>query len=247
LEYINATLKKFLTYIRRKIVLFSLIALSLSILWFFRYDIVEWVRSKTGWQLPEDPRPAGVSDLQWCEKNYGDEIANISKKLNLPYPYLMSLAVLECSGNKPAGNRFEKHVFNQLKKVRDGKQRKFENIYQKDLAEINDDGLKNLATSWGPFQLMGYKVIPLGLTIRDIREEDEAAFHAAEWIKKEYGHFLSKKKWKDAFHYHNTGKRFPLNGRSSTHDPYYVSDGVKYMKHFDANNPLKNAEISAPK
>jgi hypothetical protein len=68
------------------------------------------------------------------------------------------------------------------------------------------------------------------LNIVDIREEEDAAFYAAKWIQEEYGHFLTKKKWKDAFHYHNTGKRFPLNGRSRTHNPYYVSDGVKYMK-----------------
>ncbi len=199
----------------------------------FRYDVAEWVRTKLGIELPEDPRPAGVSDLQWCEQNYKEEMLDISQKLDLPYEYLMALAVLECSGEKPAGHRYEKHIFNQLKNVRDGKQRKLENIHQKDLNGLDDDGLKNLATSWGPFQLMGYKVIPMGLNIVDIRDEEDAAYYAAKWIKDEYGHFLKKKKWKDAFHYHNTGQRFPLSGRSRTHDPYYVSDGIKYMKYFE--------------
>jgi len=189
---------------------------------------------RLGIELPEDPRPAGVTDLQWCETNYKDEMLSIAQELDLPYEYLMALAVLECGGNKPAGHRFEKHIFNQLKQVRDGKRNKYENIRQENLAGLDDEGIKNLATSWGPFQLMGYKVIPMNLNITDIRDEEDAAFYAAKWIKEEYRHFLKKKKYKDAFHYHNTGKRFPLSGRSKTHDPYYVSDGIKYMKYFES-------------
>ena len=44
--------------------------------------------------------------------------------------------------------------------------------------DASDDALKNLATSWGPFQLMGYQVIPLDLNIADIRG-DEAVLPAA--------------------------------------------------------------------
>jgi|694.fasta_scaffold72345_4 hypothetical protein len=223
---------KFLRYIKKRWQLWLTILLMGWLLYRFRYDVAEWVRNRLGIELPEDPRPAGITDLQWCENNYKEEMQSIAGKLDLPYEYLMALAVLECGGNKPAGHRFEKHVYNQLKDVRDGKRKKYENIRQEDLADLDDEGLKNLATSWGPFQLMGYKVIPMKLNIVDIREEEDAAFYAAKWIKEEYGHFLTKKKWKDAFHYHNTGKRFPLNGRSRTHNPYYVSDGVKYMKYF---------------
>lgn len=226
---------KWLRYIRMHWQLWLTIFLLGWLIYYFRYDAAEWLRSRLGIELPEDPRPAGVSDLKWCETNYKDEIGDIAKKLDLPYEYLMALAVLECGGNKPAGHRFEKHVFNQLKQVRDGERRKYENIHQKDLEGLDDDGLKNLATSWGPFQLMGYKVIPMNVNIKDIRDEEDAAFYAAKWIKNEYGHFLKKKKWKDAFHYHNTGKRFPLSGKSKTHDPYYVSDGLKYMKYFAGN------------
>lgn len=227
-------MKKSFRYIKKRWQLWAVLCLLTFGLYRFRYDVAEWVRSRLGMELPEDPRPAGVTDLQWCEKNYKQEMLAIAAKLDLPYEYLMALAVLECGGEKPAGHRFEKHVFSQLKKVRDGKQRKLENIHPGDLAGMNDDGVKNLATSWGPFQLMGYKVIPMGLNIVDIRDEEDAAFYAAKWIKDEYGHFLKKKKWKDAFHYHNTGRRFPLNGRSRTHDPYYVSDGIRYMKYFEA-------------
>jgi hypothetical protein len=80
---------------------------------------------------------------------------------------------------------------------------------------------------------MGYKAIPLGVSISDLRHEDDAAEVGVRWIAQEYGHFLKKKKYKDAFHYHNTGQRFPLSGRPKTHSPYYVSDGLKYMKIFE--------------
>jgi hypothetical protein len=211
----------------------SVLCAAILISYPFRYDIVDWVREKTGWELPVNPRPDGVNDLQWCETNYHDEIYDLSLEHDVPYAYLMSLIVLECGGNKPAGHRYEKHIFNKLKKVKEGKIRKFENIKQEDLTDADEEALKNLATSWGPFQLMGYKAIALGVNVGDLRNEETAAEVGVKWIKKEYGHFLAKKKWKDAFHYHNTGDRFPLSGHSHTHDPYYVSDGVKNLKYFE--------------
>lgn len=223
-------------FAKKWLVLWIVIIL-LSAGWYWRYEVAEKIRSILGIELPNDPRPAGVTDLEWCETNYSEEIAQLSDEFDVPYDYLMALIVLECGGNKPAGNRYEKGVFKQLQRVRDGKQKKFENIKKEHLAELDDEGLKNLATSWGPFQLMGYKVIGLGVNVVDIREEDDAAYYGVKWIKNEYGKFLEKKKWKDAFHYHNTGDRFPLSGHSHTHDPYYVSDGIKYMKHFAKKKP----------
>jgi hypothetical protein len=223
---------------RKKIIIISLLLVSLWPLWSNRYDVADWLRNALGMELPVDPRPAGINDLAWAENNYSEEMTELAQKYNVPYEYLMALTVLECSGNKPAGNRFEKHVFRQLQDVKNGGQRKFENIKQEHIKELDEDGIKNLATSWGPFQLMGYKAIPMGINVADMRNDEDAAEVGVKWIKEEYGHFLEKKKWKDAFHYHNTGKRFPLSGRSKTHDPYYVSDGLKYMKYFAERSAL---------
>ena len=110
---------------------------------------------------------------------------------------------------------------------------RFEGIKTHHLTDLDEEGLKNLATSWGPFQLMGYKAIQLDLNVIDLRDDEVAAETGVAWIKKEYGQFLNKGKFKDAFHYHNTGERFPLSGRSRTHDPYYVSNGIKFMKYFE--------------
>lgn len=221
----------------------SILLIPLGIAYVYRYEVAEYVRDFLGMTLPVDPRPAGISDLEWCEKNYSEEIARLSEEYELSYPYLMSLIVLECKGNKPAGHRFEKHVFNRLTQLQQGKRDKYENIRPHHLAKLDEDGLRNLATSWGPFQLMGYKAIPMGVNVNQLQDENTSAEIGVRWISSEYGHFIRKKKYKDAFHYHNTGKRFPLSGRSKTHDPYYVSDGIRYMKYFEKRDPTKAQAI----
>ena len=205
---------------------------ALALTFYYRFDIAEYSRKLLGIVLPENPRPPDVSVLEWCELNYGEQIREISQDLELPYPYLMALAVLECSGEKPAGQRFERHVFNELMKVKSGKRRKYEMATREKLESLDEEEIRSLATSWGPFQLMGYKVFEMDLSIDDLKNDDDACYHGARWIKKQYGRFLTKNKWKDAFHIHNTGKRFPLSGRPQTHHPYYVSDGLRYVKYY---------------
>jgi hypothetical protein len=222
-------------FLRKKIVIASAIfVVTIGAAYPFRYEISEWLQNKFGITLPEDPRPPGVNDLEWCERNYKEEMKALSAKYDVPYAYLMALTVLECSGNKPAGNRFEKHIMRRLEKIQSGNSMRFEGIKTEHLKELNEEGLKNLATSWGPFQLMGYKVFHLDAVVNDLRDEESAAEIGVQWIKKEYGHFLSKGRFKDAFHYHNTGDRFPLSGRPKTHDPYYCSNGLKFMKYFES-------------
>ena len=104
--------------------------------------------------------PAGLINqpsnvLERAKFNYGDEVKGYSDQLNLPYEYFMALIVLECSGNKPSGSRFEPHVFAKLKDVRDGNRRKYENVKPEILANASDDALKNLATIMGPIAVNG--------------------------------------------------------------------------------------------
>lgn len=221
---------------RKWIKRFSILSMLIVILFIgyrLRYDLIDAYRDWTGWTLEENPRPEGISTLEWAEMNYKDEMLELSEKFDLPYEYLMALLVLECGGEKPAGHRYEPGIMKKLEKVKSGTYKKFENIFPHHLEGCDDNCLENLATSWGPFQLMGYKAIPLGVSVSSLRDEEEAAEIGVKWIQQEYGHFLEKKKFKDAFHYHNTGDRFPLSGKSRTHNPYYVSDGIRYMKYFE--------------
>ncbi len=180
-------------------------------------------------EVSESHMPLGK--LKMTERNYGVQVKKISNELGLPYSYLMALIVLETSGTKPAGSRFEKHVFKKLLQLKAGERAKFEDLRQEDLIDSDEDAIRNLATSWGPFQLMGYKCLGLGVNIKDIRDEGSLEF-GAKWIKKEYGHLLKKERFRDAFHYHNTGSLFPSSGITKTHDPHYVSKGLMYMDYF---------------
>jgi hypothetical protein len=163
--------------------------------------------------------------------NYHKEVEKIGKKMDIAPEYLLALIALECSGNKEVPSRFEPHVFVKLQEVRDGELQNFESITAQDIANSSDESLKNLASSWGPFQLMGYQCLYLDIKLKDMRGK-KAVYHGAQWIKNAYGKSLDKKRYKDAFHIHNTGKPYPKIGPPRTHSRYYVPRGIKFMKEF---------------
>ena len=138
---------------------------------------------------------------------------------------------LESGGRKPAGKRFEFHVFERLNEVRNGKRKQYEQITSADLVGASDEAIRNLATSWGPFQLMGYKCIQLDVQLRDIRGKD-AVREGVKWIDLTYGDVLRSGRYEDAFHMHNTGKPLPANGEPTTFHPDYVNRGMTYMRKF---------------
>lgn len=155
----------------------------------------------------------GSNELVRTEKNYGVEVTKYAEIYDLPAPYLKALIVLESSGKKPANSRFEKRVYSKLKS-------KYKNL-------LSDAAIKNLSTSWGPFQLMGYQVNKLGIKINDIRGENSVKW-GIKWINDTYGNYLREGKYEKAFRIHNTGKP---NGR--TFDPNYVNKGLHHIKYFE--------------
>lgn len=163
--------------------------------------------------------------------HYGNEVDFWANEFDLPPSYLLALIQLESGGRMPAGKRFESHVFKRLKAVRDGQRDRYEQITAEDLAGAGDEALRNLATSWGPFQLMGYKCIQLEVQLRDIRGKD-AVKEGVKWINETYGDVLREERYRDAFHIHNTGKPFPQSGPPTTFHPDYVERGMAYMRKF---------------
>ena len=164
------------------------------------------------------------------EANYGEEVVKYAKEYNLSPAYLKALIVLECSGNKPAGERFEPSVYQKLKEVQNGTRSRFEFVTRKHIHDCSDDALRNLATSWGPFQIMGYKCIHLGIIINDLRG-DKSIKWGVKWINNEYGKLVRNKDFEKAFRVHNTGS---VHG--NTYDPNYVSNGLNHIIHYDAKN-----------
>lgn len=183
-------------------------------------------RSERAWATPGD---------WWGHRatlnNYGEDVEEFGSKYDLPADYLLALIQLESGGRKPAGHRFESHVFGRLKAVRDGKRSSYEGIRTEDLEDASDEALRNLASSWGPFQLMGYKCIQLDVQLRDIRGKD-AVEAGVRWIDITYGDVLRAGRFRDAFHIHNTGKPYPDEGPPATFHPDYVQRGMRYMHNF---------------
>lgn len=165
------------------------------------------------------------------EINYGREVNTWAAEFNLPPSYLKALIVLESGGRKNIRPRFEQNVFDKLKELRRGRLKKFENLRPKTIHDASDDALKNLASSWGPFQLMGYKCVLLGINVQDIRGTN-AVFWGIKWIDMTYGDLLRQKQFDHAFHIHNTGRPFPEFGSSQTHNPHYVRRGLRHMRFF---------------
>ena len=165
-------------------------------------------------------------------KNYGSAIDSAANIFKINPSYLKALCYLECSGRKVFDHRFEPHVFKRLKSVKFNMQDNYEHVTPDLLMDANDEALKNLASSWGPFQLMGYKCLLLDIKVRDIRG-DESVFYGVKWIDMTYGKYLREGKYRDAFHIHNTGMAFPKNGKPRTYDPEYCERGIELMAWFD--------------
>lgn len=176
----------------------------------------------TSWEL---------NKLNRAYKNNYKAIDKECKLLKLDPSYFLALSVLESSGKKKPKTRFERKVYNHLKGVRDGRYKSFGSIKRKQLKGLSDAAIRNLATSWGPFQLMGYQAYELGVYVADIRGKN-AIEHGIDWCEKRYGKYLEKNDFENAFHIHNTGKPKPKLGKPYTHDPNYIPNGMRYIIFF---------------
>lgn len=175
--------------------------------------------------------PYSKDILEKTYRNYGLAVIKSAKKYELPPEYLLSLIALECSGRKLVPHRFEPRVFEQLKKVKKGELPMYDNVRSSDLKGLNNVYLKKLASSWGPFQLMGYKSFELNHSIVEINGPKSVEI-GTKWINSSYGNQLRKGNYQDAFHIHNTGKKYPLIGPPRTYHRKYVPLGLQYMEAF---------------
>lgn len=164
-------------------------------------------------------------------RNYAEKVTKEAQENDLPVDYLLALIALECSGKRIIPHRFEPKVYESLKKVKRKELNSYDNVSYKKVKNLSDKELKDLASSWGPFQLMGYKSFELKCKIADISGSN-AIITGVKWINLTYGDLLRKKRYKDAFHIHNTGRKYPLIGPPRTFHKNYVPQGLKYMASF---------------
>lgn len=182
------------------------------------------IRTKDNPPHPQDMGPEAAL------ANYGGQISKLARKYDLSAEYLMALIMLECSGRADVPPRYEPGIYKKLQDVRSGK-RTLEGISQAEISDASDEALKNLASSWGPFQLMGYKCFHLNIQIRDLRG-DNSLEHGVKWINQTYGDYIRSGRYEDAFHIHNTGHPVQKPGKYTTYDKKYVPNGIKYMAYF---------------
>jgi len=170
--------------------------------------------------------------LEAVEINYGKQIEKEAIKRNLDPNFLKALCMLECSGRRKVPSRFERHVYKRLLEVKQIKGSVYEGIGHAQIKMLSKAGIKNLSSSWGPFQLMGLKSIGLNCKVGDLRNE-KAIEKAVEWIEGAYGNYIRKEKFKDAFHIHNTGRTYPKFGPPQTYNAQYVNMGLHFMRYFN--------------
>ncbi len=226
----------FRVFLRKKIIKALILIIIASILGTGLF-LLEQIHRHNQWERPP-LEPPSESGIQAAIHFYGKDVEKLSQKYNLPYSYLMALIMLESSGRRNPHARFERNVYLKLKAVRDGRLSHYENITRKDLQGMSDHQLRDLAKSWGPFQIMGYKSLKMGITVQDLHNY-KALENGIKWINQEYGDLLRQGRYKDAFHYHNTGHIIPPSGKNYTTDPYYVEKGIQYMKIFEQLSKTK--------
>ena len=198
----------------------AVIASCLAAVWLWKgKDLSAWLNEQ-----PQGP--------EYVINNYGPDIKSVATSKGLKTSYFMALCMLECGGRKPAPSRYEKHIFNRLMDVKTGQRESYELVKTEDLKNANGSAIKNLASSWGPFQVMGYKVVAHGILIKELRGPNGVK-HGIDWIESEYGKLLQEDRFKDAFHFHNAGRVMPKKGGVRTHSKSYVSDGMKWMTYFE--------------
>jgi hypothetical protein len=99
------------------------------------------------------------------------------------------------------------------------------------LAELADEALRELATSWGPTQIMGYHLVGRAGTVRDLLDPEfhfKLALTLLAEFSERYGLDL-RLEFSELFRCWNTGRPY-----GETTDPRYVEKGLLRMEIFRA-------------
>lgn len=174
---------------------------------------------------------------------FGPEIEDACAGSSVPEDFLGGFCGVE-AGVDHAGHisetatRFEPGVFHHLQLVRDGLAKSWSHITTADLAGSTDDALRNLATSYGLTQIMGWHMIhDLAGTIADLRDPEKHLHYAVELLNLTAGRYLRAKDFESVLRIWNSGTP---TGR--TYDPDYVHNALavkaEYSKLITDNGQL---------
>lgn len=142
--------------------------------------------------------------------------------------FLAGLIGVENSFLNPAARRYESHVFDALKNIRDeGKDKGRDNyngIVQSRIADCTDAALRNLATSWGYTQIMGWWAIRMNWTVARLKDKNSHLSLAVQLIEKVAPKQVEKGDWQAALRIWNTG-----SAAGKAHDLDYVYNALVVM------------------
>lgn len=105
----------------------------------------------------------------------------------------------------------------------------FSAAHRQQLATLDDEILRELASSWGFTQIMGYQMMGRRGTVRDLLDP-AFHYHVALQLLAEFAHDYQLDltcEFEELFRCWNTGRPY-----GSTSDPDYVEKGLRRMEHY---------------
>ncbi|EHQ07793.1 hypothetical protein [Leptonema illini] len=144
----------------------------------------------------------------------------------IPAAFLAALISLE---SHPPGNRdsrrFEPKVYQRLLEMKN-QGRSFGRLPAERIRMLSDAELRELATSYGLTQIMGYHCLDLGCSIQDLSGEYHLLWSIA-YMQRHYLSQIVKKDWEACFRIHNTGR-----AEGTTHRNDYAEKGLLRMQYY---------------
>lgn len=174
-------------------------------------------------------------------RQFGERLNHFEEPMRSFLAGLISVEAGKSGGRfNESAKRFEPHVFEALRAVRDGKKRSYNGLTRNDLSGMTDEALRNLATSWGATQIMGWHVLKnLKTTIAELRDPNKHLAYAARLLEANANvpGYMQRGDFASVYRIWNTG-----SPKGRTHDPDYVTN-ANAVREFYARNYPKNGKI----
>lgn len=175
---------------------------------------------------------------QQLRDRFGAKIAKATEGTPVPPKFIAGLIAVEAGKDrngqiKESATRFESHVYEKLKQVRDGKLLQYNKIRRAQLADASDDALKALATSCGLTQIMQWWSIHMGISVAELRGPNHLK-HAVKLLEMTAGNQLRTLDYEGTLRIWNTGRP-----GGKTHDPDYVANAGAVMDAYAELEPIQ--------
>lgn len=141
-------------------------------------------------------------------------------------PYMAAVISLESHppGN-PNSKRFEPNIYRKLQALRD-QGTPFGYMKRSALQGKTDTELREMATSHGLVQIMGYHCLHLKCEVSELSGRDQLLW-AVAFMQGSYAKAARRHDWESCFRIHNTGRH---DGKTSRGD--YVKRGLIRMRYY---------------